>query len=353
MPHGSTTMIAFLMLLLSFLESDASSSTANTIMSIYHHIHHMELHHRAKGHVEYESVLLDLTRQRMTKHFGVNYNLNDQEHRQQPGDPRQPPSDDPQPPSMQPHRTLRHQQQPKQLAAQFQKSAAGDTLSVPDTLEITRQLAADTSQFNFEPAWDSHEVKADEKDGDSTCKETCECMASELLYGITKCLPYTRNAVAEDTEKNLGNTKVFKFECAPDTTPLWYMKNKEDKWMWNPSDPDDNFVNIGESDWQTCGSSEISGGGIWDSLQAVGMADVAAENKFLFQLLHDYNPSDNKAAGPPTGSNAERYDAKEDLRICKCGWVGGWVVVRHRYPRCQDRCLFTLSLSLLYFCYCC
>lgn len=322
-------MIAFLVFLLSFLEIRASS-TANTIMSIYRHIHHMELHHRAKGHVEYESVLLDLTRQRMTKHFGVDYNLNGQEHQQpgdprqqpgdpwqQPGDPRQQPGGDPQPPSMH-HRTLRHQQQPRQLAAQFQKSAAGSALSVPATLELSRQLASDTSQFNFEPAWDSHELKPGEDDGDSSCKETCECMASELLYGITKSLPYTRNAVAEDTEKNLGNTKVFKFECAPDTTPLWYMKNKEDKWMWNPSDPDDNFVNVGESDWQTCGSSEISGGGIWDSLQAVGMADVAAENKFLFQLLHDYNPSDNKGAGPPVGSNAKRYDAKEDLRICKC-----------------------------------
>ena len=52
------------------------------------------------------------------------------------------------------------------------------------------------------------------------------------------------------------------------------------------------------------------------AIQSIGLTDVAVENKFLFQLLHDFNPDDNGGNGAPEGSNADRYDAKEDLRIC-------------------------------------
>jgi hypothetical protein len=43
--------------------------------------------------------------------------------------------------------------------------------------------------------------------------------------------------------------------------------------------------------------------------------DVEAEDTFLFQLLDDFNPSPN-GYNVPEGSNSQRMDAKEDLRIC-------------------------------------
>jgi len=42
---------------------------------------------------------------------------------------------------------------------------------------------------------------------------------------------------------------------------------------------------------------------------------VAIENKFLIRLLDEFNPDDHQGE-VPEGSNPDRADAKEDLRMC-------------------------------------
>ena len=149
---------------------------------------------------------------------------------------------------------------------------------------------------------------ADTSRGSPQCLEMCKCLASELLYGITRgVLPYTTNHKAEQDEDDPSAPQdVYEYRCAPDTTPLWYRKYKvqdggasQSRWSWTPSDPEKGHGMI-DSEWQTCGSDDVEGG-VWGAIQAVGLTDVAVENKFLFQLLHDFDPGDNDGKGAPEG----------------------------------------------------
>ena len=171
--------------------------------------------------------------------------------------------------------------------------------------DISRHLAE--KQFHVDPVWTGSSQKPTHQ-VDDECKDMCKCLASELLYGITKVLPYRKNAEGK------GDNKVYKYQANVDTNEIWYRKNAN-KWEWTPSDPDedesqkelhrmskrlnekkdksiwDRVKNVAvkgvknfrdttqndiEADWVTCGSSEASGGakGFFDSVGLTKQAKI-------------------------------------------------------------------------------
>lgn len=324
------------------------------LMAIYHHIHHLE---RAHGTRRKHSVLLDLTRARVAEHYAMDpsemqlpypdaategiaaerdVDLVDVSSSSSTSQSKQ-------------HRRLLRQHRPRPLSAGLpsafkpamkstetsSRSASGSQPhdmpeeEVEHAETLSRALAS-SPDFGVEAAWDEEESGShsghpdlDTSSDDPQCMDLCKCLASELLFGITKgVLPYTTNHKAEkDKDDPSAPEDVFEFRCAPDTTPLWYRKYKkqdgeagQSRWSWTPSDPEEGH-GMFASEWQTCGSDDVEGG-VWGAVQAVGLTDVAVENKFMLQLLHDFDPGDNDGKGAPEGSNPKRYDAKEDLRVC-------------------------------------
>jgi hypothetical protein len=242
----------------------SNSNNDDYAMAIYHHIHHIEFHH---GISQSDSILLDITRQRLRQF------LNNGK-----GKERQPPST-----------LLRYNANQKvDLAADFIPAQFGgggsygsitnynkhstqsksDQKSSMATVATTAmnegapgmimsRALASNSDFSVDAVWsESPRGTKDQEDStdDQECKDICKCLASELLFGITKVLPYKTNYEAEE-----GPKEVFQFKCAPDTTPIWYRKHKK-KWEWNPSDPADSYTDFVESDWETCGSDDVAGG---------------------------------------------------------------------------------------------
>ena len=256
---------------------ESTSATTHTIMSIYHHIHHMELHHRAQGHTDYQSVLLDLTRQRMAKHFGVDYSLDppqeplspDNNNHQYPSwpDPQQSPQlvnqrpnsrlsnnfqsanegtsifgtplpDDPPDGSS---NTPQAPQAPETPKAETPKAPRSKPVLLADE-EVSRALAT-SEDFQIAPVWDGAPLVPDAKDPQSDCQDICDCLASELLFGITRgVLPYRPNdqlspEFQDDPAFPGADYQVFRFASVPDETiPIWY-RNFNDQWYWTPYNP--------------------------------------------------------------------------------------------------------------------
>ena len=98
--------------------------------------------------------------------------------------------------------------------------------------------------------------------------------------------------------------KIYGFQCAPDTTMLFYRKH-EGKWQWNPTNPEikqsSTLMSLPNNGWRSTDDSNMNG--------------VALENIFLIRLLNDFNPGDHDGTAP-IGSHPNRADAKEDLRMC-------------------------------------
>lgn len=104
-------------------------------------------------------------------------------------------------------------------------------------------------------------------------------MASELLYGATKTLPYVKNY------ENDHGFKCFEYD-ADAATSIWYrFSEPESKWYWTPSEPD-NDVQHGSTHWSASDTHDVAGG-FWSWMQRAGVADLAPVNKELVDLLHD------------------------------------------------------------------
>lgn len=117
---------------------------------------------------------------------------------------------------------------------------------------------------------------------EAQCSEFCRCMASELLYGATKTLPYVQNF------ENSNGFKCYEFD-ADSATPIWYRYDEpEGQWYWTPAKPDSNEEH-GSSHWSASDTHDVNGG-FWSWMQNIGIADLAPVNKELVDLLHQVRP---------------------------------------------------------------
>jgi hypothetical protein len=60
---------------------------------------------------------------------------------------------------------------------------------------------------------------------------------------------------AAEANPSSAGGKVYEFQCAPDTTPLFYRRH-EGQWEWNPSDPavkQSKLVSLPNGGWTSCG----------------------------------------------------------------------------------------------------
>ena len=221
----------------------------NNIMNIYHYIHHIEISH---GTHPDDSVLLDLTRRRLSTHFGIDYNdlllglqlpiatdsaaddpptvVNNLEQLGVPVSNEELYGIHPflRSSSSSSRHTFRssgnvnaattdyiddqqqqHQQQQQTTAKTFAPARSGEgdtenfnqdigsvstTTSVAQVPEPKLSRALAKSLFGIDEDYTDttpRDAATDSNAGDDkACTELCECMASELLFGITKTLPY-------------------------------------------------------------------------------------------------------------------------------------------------------------------
>ena len=398
-------------------QATATMSVDHHIMNVYHQIHHIELSH---GTHPDNSVLLDLTRRRLSKHLGIDYEdlqlpivdkndampvVEELEKIHIPisnGNGIHPYSIDSEIdseidsitdfavvdssvnyPSLRSNLDARNLAKEKfdisDISSQEQQAAAkkfeisraedsGDKEDVDVNPQVARNLAKDTFGIDEDYTLPEGEkpIAADKDD----CKKLCKCMAGELLFGITKSVPYIPtfcltnlelkiptnlpiNGVLLDVDPNnlvssiisdehaasihmdslrsmLRYTKelrewkklrkdchddgnlVFEAKLAPDSEPIWYKRNiVKGEWEWNGLDPKDSS----NDKWQSVTEVES---GYWRHNDWIG-SKIPDENKFLIKLLDDFNPDDDGSSNGwtvPEGSDASVRDPKEDLRAC-------------------------------------
>tara|TARA_B110000091_G_scaffold178172_1_gene193808 strand:+ start:942 stop:1739 length:798 start_codon:yes stop_codon:yes gene_type:complete len=83
---------------------------------------------------------------------------------------------------------------------------------------------------------------------------------SSSYGGACRDLPAVQRKTCEEEEAAEANPssaggKVYEFQCAPDTTPLFYRRH-EGQWEWNPSDPavkQSKLVSLPNGGWTSCG----------------------------------------------------------------------------------------------------
>ncbi len=135
-------------------------------------------------------------------------------------------------------------------------------------------------------------------------KRVCHCMASELLYGMTRgTLPYRKNY----------RGKCYEFDVGAKVTPLWYKKVGK-SWYWTPWKPSTKESHHDVDEWMRTNTFTVNKGLTW-LLQKAGVTDVADENKFLIRLLNDFKPAQRSSA--PSGSKSNALSAKYDLELCR------------------------------------
>lgn len=83
---------------------------------------------------------------------------------------------------------------------------------------------------------------------------------SSSYGGACRDKPAVQRKMCEEKEAAEANPssaggKVYEFQCAPDTTPLFYRRH-EGQWEWNPSDPavkQSELVSLPNGGWTSCG----------------------------------------------------------------------------------------------------
>lgn len=150
---------------------------------------------------------------------------------------------------------------------------------------------------------------AKEKGDPAEAKSICSCMASELLHNITKSLPYSPNACKNGNE-------CYMWDAGKSVTPVWYKaKGTGDRplWYWTPFSSATQKNANDFKDWYPTSTHQISGFGLTAMMQRMGVTDLAAENKFLINLMEDYRP---KARTSAPADSAKTKSAKADLALC-------------------------------------
>ena len=243
-------------------QSNNPSIHDDTIMALYHHIHHLELLHHGPRQ-PYVSVLLDTTRARLQARFPDNQY-----------DQYQPPA--PQTAAQQQQLLHQHHPLPSQhlrlshrFAPAHEQTTSvfgtplpdeNDTPNAPQAAqstppkaprpkpvllpdeELSRELAS-SEEFNIPAVWDGVAPTPDLPDPTSSCQDMCDCLASELLFGISRgVLPYKPNDKVHDRDTAHfpdADDQIFRFASVPDETiPIWY-RQAQNKWWWTPYDPTD------------------------------------------------------------------------------------------------------------------
>ena len=195
--------------LLLFTSQATTTNIDDHIMQIYHHIHHMEV---SRGTHPDDSVLLDLTRHRLSKHLGVDYADLQLDAGTPAGSQEQ--VDDP--------ATINQLERldvpvskgelygihPSLTAQKFQVSKEGDeggdlATAVEPMAETKLSRAVANELFGIDEDYTEPEPKTSSNNGDE-CQELCNCMASELLFGITKTLPYLPGGATIDAAAATG-----------------------------------------------------------------------------------------------------------------------------------------------------
>ena len=216
-------------------QATATNRIDDHIMNIYHHIHHMEV---SRGTHPDDSVLLDLTRHRLSKHLGIDY-----ADLQLGGTPQEQVGeqvDDPTAinqlekldvpvskgelygihPSLQvaDRSNLRainnieeDQEQQTTTAQKFQVSKEGGeggelAAALAPMAETKLSRAVANELFGIDEDYTEPEPKSSSSNNGDECQELCNCMASELLFGITKTLPYLPGGATIDAAMSTGTT---------------------------------------------------------------------------------------------------------------------------------------------------
>jgi len=129
-------------------------------------------------------------------------------------------------------------------------------------------------------------------------------MASELVYGVTKTIPYR------------PDSNGYYEYTADGATPIWYRYYQErfdpyhprapvERWEWTPDRPP-------TDNWSPASTSLVKHG-FWRVLQNIGLADLAELNKMNIGLLDAYKPRPRR---PNAGSNPEERNANQDRDVC-------------------------------------